>query len=53
MLYKTNLSEETLIKLAGRVGADVPFCLKGGLMLALDTGLILARSGSPNTILCL
>ncbi|HOA33160.1 MAG: 4-(cytidine 5'-diphospho)-2-C-methyl-D-erythritol kinase [Clostridiales bacterium] len=41
-LYKTNLSEETLIKLAGRVGADVPFCLKGGLMLALDTGLILA-----------
>ena len=44
-LYKTNLSE-TLIKLASRVGADVPFCLKGGLMLALMQGLILASQGS-------
>lgn len=40
-LTDTRLSKETLIQMANELGADVPFCLFGGTMLAQGTGNIL------------
>ena len=37
-LYQTNLSMEELCELGVRVGADVPFCLRGGTMLCEGVG---------------
>lgn len=36
--FGTGLSEETLMKLAEKVGSDVPFCLMGGAALAEGRG---------------
>lgn len=41
-LLGTNLSVEELCKIGVKVGADVPFCLKGGTMAAMDIGEVLA-----------
>jgi len=41
-LFETNLSTKQLTKIGLSVGSDVPFCLQGGTMLALDVGGVLA-----------
>ena len=40
-LWGLNLSSEYLIEIASRIGADVPFCLSGGTMLAGGKGELL------------
>ncbi|HEX3037938.1 MAG TPA: 4-(cytidine 5'-diphospho)-2-C-methyl-D-erythritol kinase [Oscillospiraceae bacterium] len=40
-MYQTNLSKEQLCEIGLTVGADVPFCVCGGTMLAEGTGEIL------------
>ena len=40
-LYRTDLSKEQLCEIGLTVGADVPFCVCGGTMLAEGTGEIL------------
>lgn len=42
-LYNTNLSVDTLAKLGEKIGADVPFCLYGGTMLATGIGTTLKK----------
>lgn len=37
-LFNDALSREELLKLAADIGADVPFCIKGGLKLCKGTG---------------
>ncbi len=41
-LTGANLDIEELCSIGVKVGADVPFCLKGGTMVALDIGQVLA-----------
>lgn len=41
-LTGANLSERELCHIAVKVGADVPFCIQGGTMAALDIGEVLA-----------
>lgn len=41
MLFSLNLSEKDLMILGKQVGADVPFCIKGGTMLAEGIGEVL------------
>ncbi len=41
-LIGANLDIESLCAIGVKVGADVPFCLKGGTMAALDIGEVLA-----------
>jgi 4-diphosphocytidyl-2-C-methyl-D-erythritol kinase len=41
-LYGTHLNYEALVRIGAKVGADVPFCIFGGLMLAQDTGIVLS-----------
>ncbi len=43
ILHDTPLSEEELNKAALTVGSDVPFCLEGGTMLALDSGGLVTK----------
>ncbi len=40
-LYNTGMSEEELCRLGAQLGADVPFCIKGGTMLASGIGEVL------------
>ncbi|MEG0979608.1 MAG: 4-(cytidine 5'-diphospho)-2-C-methyl-D-erythritol kinase [Oscillospiraceae bacterium] len=42
-IFKTHLSTKQLVKIGLSVGSDVPFCLQGGTMLALDVGGVLAQ----------
>ena len=37
-IYKTNLSDEKLCDIGVKIGADVPFCLTGGTLLAQGVG---------------
>ena len=41
-IFETKLSEEQLCDIGDSVGADVPFCLTGGTMMARGTGSILS-----------
>lgn len=41
MLYDTNLSTQTLMNLGKTLGADIPYCIVGGTMLAEGIGEIL------------
>ena len=41
-LTKAGLSERELCRIAVKVGADVPFCIQGGTMAAMDIGQVLA-----------
>lgn len=41
-LFSLDLKEEDLMKLGKSIGADVPFCVKGGTMLAEGIGEILS-----------
>ncbi len=40
-MYNTNLSIDTLCEIGVKIGADVPYCIKGGSMLAEGIGEIL------------
>lgn len=40
-LCKSGISENKLCSLGGKIGADVPFCIKGGTVFAEGTGNIL------------
>ena len=42
-LFGTNLKEKQLIEIGSKVGADVPFCILGGTMLAQYTGTVLSH----------
>lgn len=42
-LYETNFSDSRLCKIGEKLGADVPFCLMGGTMLAEGIGEQLSR----------
>lgn len=41
-LLKTDLRERELCRMSTKVGADIPFCIQGGTMLAMDIGEVLA-----------
>lgn len=43
-LYGTNLSVDELAKIGAKIGADVPFCLYGGTMLATGIGTTLEKT---------
>ncbi len=42
ILSGANLDIEELCSIGAKVGADVPFCIKGGTMVGLDIGQVLA-----------
>lgn len=42
-IYKTNLSEKELCKIGVKIGADVPFCITGGTLLAQGIGDVLHK----------
>ena len=42
-LFGTNLKEKDFIEIGSKVGADVPFCILGGTMLAQYTGTLLSH----------
>ena len=42
-LYGKNLSVKKLCQIGVKVGADVPFCIQGGTMLAQDIGQVLSQ----------
>lgn len=50
-LFETNLSLDELAVIGAKIGADVPFCLYGGTMLATGIGTDLKRI-NHNTNLC-
>ena len=41
-IYNTGLSEDELCKIGATIGADVPFCIKGGTLLAQGIGEVLS-----------
>ena len=41
-LYNTNLSLDELCKIGAQIGADVPFCIRGGTLLSQGIGEILS-----------
>lgn len=41
-IYNTNLSQNELCEIGGKVGADIPFSLTGGTAIALNTGNVIA-----------
>lgn len=43
VLWKLNLTTDALAELGARLGSDVPFCLRGGTMLATGRGEVLKR----------
>ncbi len=42
-LYGTNLSDDELCAIGAKIGADVPFCLTGGTLLAQGIGEVLSK----------
>lgn len=42
-IYKTELSETELCRIGVKIGADVPFCITGGTLLAQGIGDILSK----------
>ena len=42
-IYKTNLNEAQLCRIGVKIGADVPFCITGGTLLAQGIGDILSK----------
>lgn len=42
-LSNAKLSEDELCDLGSKIGSDIPFCIKGGTMLATSTGAELSR----------
>lgn len=46
-LYQTRMSERALMQIGRGIGADVPFCQSGGLMLAQYDGTVLSALPAP------
>ena len=42
-LYQTGLSEDELCDIGVKIGADVPFCIKGGTLLSQGIGEVLSK----------
>jgi len=42
-LFDTNLSEDEMLSIGEKVGADVPFCILGGTRLCLNKGEVMAK----------
>lgn len=42
-LFETHLTMDEMAEICARFGSDVPFCLRGGTMLAADTGTTLQK----------
>lgn len=42
-IYNTELSDNELCKIGVKIGADVPFCIKGGTLLAQGIGDVLSK----------
>ncbi len=42
-IYKTNLTDEELCNIGVKIGADVPFCITGGTLLAQGIGDVLHK----------
>lgn len=42
-LYGLHLTEDKLCELGAKLGSDIPFCIKGGTMLATGRGEVLTR----------
>ena len=42
-LYETGLSEDELCDIGVKIGADVPFCIKGGTLLSQGIGEVLSK----------
>ena len=42
-LFDTNLSEDAMLSIGEKVGADVPFCILGGTRLCLNKGEVMAK----------
>jgi 4-diphosphocytidyl-2-C-methyl-D-erythritol kinase len=42
-LYNTNLSDDALCAIGAKIGADVPFCITGGTLLAQGIGDVLNK----------
>lgn len=42
-IFNTNLNEDELCKIGVKIGADVPFCIKGGTLLAQGIGDVLNK----------
>lgn len=42
-LYETKLSDDELCKIGAKIGADIPFCIKGGTLLAQGIGEALSE----------
>ncbi len=43
ILYDKNLSENELCGIGSKIGADIPFCIKGGTLLAQGIGEVLSK----------
>ena len=52
-LWKLEIAESELLSIAGQIGADVPFFLKGGAALATGIGDELAKLDLPTNYYCL
>lgn len=48
VMFELNLSQEELMKLGSRLGADVPFCLMGGTALSKGIGEVLTPIEAPS-----
>lgn len=42
-LFDAGLSQHELCEIGGKIGADIPFCILGGTVLAQDVGQIMAK----------
>lgn len=42
-IYETNLSENELCAIGAKIGADIPFCITGGTLLAQGIGEVLSK----------
>lgn len=42
-IYKTNLTDDEMCKIGVTVGADLPFCIKGGTLLSQGIGDVLSK----------
>ena len=42
-MYETHLTMDEMAEICARFGSDVPFCLRGGTMLATETGTTLKK----------
>ena len=42
-IYETELSDDELCEIGAKIGADIPFCIKGGTLLAQGIGEVLSK----------